>query len=54
MEEEQRSELAKRFPKEYLNKRIVCLGIPDVYRYRQPELVSALEARYDAVIKPLL
>ena len=45
MEAAQRSELAKRFPKLYLQKRIVSLDIPDVYCYQQPELVEVLKQK---------
>ena len=47
MEDRQRSEIAQRFPKQYMMKRIISLGIPDVYRYGQPELVGILEERLD-------
>ena len=43
MEDSQRAELAKRFPKLYLKKRILSLDIPDTYRYMQPELVKILK-----------
>ena len=45
MEEEQRSELAKRFPKQYAQKRILSFDIPDVYDYNHPKLVSALKSK---------
>ncbi len=45
MEDHQRSEIAKRFPKTYMQKRILSLNIPDVYSYNQPELVSILNER---------
>ncbi len=51
MEEFQRKELTDRFPSECLKKRILCLGIPDVYPYGDPVLISLLESR---VGKPLL
>ena len=41
MEEEQRSEIAKRFPKQYMLKRILSLNVPDNYSYNQPELIEA-------------
>lgn len=45
MEKAQRSRLTERF-REYLHdKRVVCLNIPDNYRYMQPELVSLLEKK---------
>ncbi len=45
MEEAQRSELAKRFPKAYMQKQILSWDIPDVYHYNQPELVKELEEK---------
>ena len=45
MEERHRREIAERFPRVYLQKRILVLGIPDVYRYGQPELVRLLRVR---------
>lgn len=50
MEVEQRAELARRFPKEYLKKRIVSLDIPDVYSYNQPSLVEVLKSRLSTVL----
>ena len=46
MEDFQRSEIAKRFPKQYMQKRILSLNIPDMYGYNQPELVNLLEDRF--------
>lgn len=43
MEEGQRSEIAKRFPKLYLQKRILSLDIPDVYDYGDSKLIKTLE-----------
>ena len=45
MEDKQRSELAKRFPKQYLKKRILSLEIPDKYKYKDNELVKSLKVR---------
>ena len=45
MEEQQRSELAKRFPKQYAQKRILSFDIPDVYDYNNPKLVNALKSK---------
>jgi len=53
MEEEQRHELAKRFPKQYLQKRILNLDIPDVYSYNNPKLVKELKLKlkdYDELL----
>jgi len=46
MDDNQRLELSKRFPKQYLQKRILSLDIPDIYRYQQPELISLLNLRF--------
>ena len=54
MEEEQRSEIAKRFPKQCMQKRIICLDIPDVYTYNQPELISVLKGRVEELLQPLI
>lgn len=43
MEDEQRAELARRFPKVYLKKRILSFDIPDIYKYMQPQLVKMLK-----------
>lgn len=45
MEESQRTEIAKRFPKEYMQKQIISLDIPDIYHYNQPKLVELLDSR---------
>ena len=45
MEQSQRAEIAKRFPKHYMQKRILSLDIPDVYHYNQPELIDLLKSK---------
>lgn len=45
MEEDQRIELAKRFPGQYMKKRIINLHIPDIYYYKQAELISTLRRK---------
>ena len=45
MDDEQRSELAKRFPKLYMQKQIISLNIPDIYSYNQPNLVNILKSK---------
>ena len=47
MEDEQRNEIAKRFPKLYMQKRIVSLDVPDVYQFNQPELIDVLKDKMD-------
>lgn len=44
MEEEQRQELSKRFPKLYLQKRVLNLDIPDIYEYNDSRLVKSLKS----------
>ncbi|MEK6939419.1 MAG: phosphotyrosine protein phosphatase [Nanoarchaeota archaeon] len=53
MEEEQRHELAKRFPSQYMCKRILNLDIPDIYTFNQPALAKLLQHKmkeYDEVL----
>lgn len=45
MEDAQRTEIARRFPKEYMVKRILSLNLPDVYHYNQPELIKRLQTK---------
>lgn len=53
MEEEQRHELAKRFPKTYLQKRILCLDIPDIYDYNDPRLIQILKLKMEECLELL-
>ena len=53
MEEEQRSEIAKRFPKLYMQKRILSLDIPDVYNYKDPKLIKILQSKVNEYSKLL-
>ncbi len=50
MEDIQRSEIAKRFPKQYIKKRIISLDIPDIYHYNQPELIEALKSKVEELV----
>ncbi len=54
MEEGHRTELSKRFPKEYIKKRILSLGIPDIYYYNQPELKEMLRKKVDELVQPFV
>ncbi len=45
MEDRQRSEIGKRFPKQYMKKRILSLEIPDTYYYNQPSLIKVLKEK---------
>ncbi len=49
MENTQRTEIAKRFPKQYLCKRIVSLDIPDIYSYNQSQLITQLKNKIDGL-----
>ena len=50
MEDGQRTEIARRFPKEYMQKRILSLNIPDTFYYNQPELVELLNSRVNELV----
>jgi len=54
MEGHQRGEIAKRFPKQYLLKRILNLDIPDIYTHNQPELIEILNSRIEELFQPLV
>ncbi len=54
MEEEQRHEIASRFPSLYLRKRIINLNITDVYAYNDPHLIDLLKIAFSEKIRPLL
>jgi len=45
MEDIQRKELSKRFPKTYLKKKILSLNIPDTYYFNQESLKTILNER---------
>ena len=49
MEDAQRTEIARRFPKKYMQKRILSLDIPDVYHYNQPELIDVLKSKINSL-----
>jgi predicted protein tyrosine phosphatase len=54
MEDWMRADIGKRFPKQYLQKRILVLDIPDIFTYRQTELITLLRKRVPALIKQVL
>jgi predicted protein tyrosine phosphatase len=45
MEDEQRRELTRLFPKHPALERLICLEIPDKYEFLDPELVTLLQER---------
>jgi len=51
MEDQQRSEIAKRFPSIYIQKRILSLDIPDIYKFNQPELIQILKSKITEIFQ---
>jgi predicted protein tyrosine phosphatase len=51
MDENQRSEIASRFPKEYIMKKIISLNIPDIYQYKDPKLIIQLKKEVKRYLK---
>ena len=51
MEKKQRSKLSKKFGRHLRGKRVICLDIPDVFGYMQPELVALLEKKAGSFLK---
>lgn len=45
MEKAHKAKLSQRFRRYLGGARVICLDIPDDYRYMQPELVALLKAR---------
>ena len=45
MEDEQVDEIVKRFPKQYMQKRVFSLDVPDIYHYQEPKLIKILQAK---------
>lgn len=54
MEDDHRAEIAKRFPKEYMQKQILSLNIPDVYHHNQPQLVNELQSKFNELLQPFV
>lgn len=46
MEDVQRTEISKRFPKQYLMKQIISLNIPDIYKYNDSKLINELKTNF--------
>ena len=45
MEKQHKSKLSARFKPQLQGKKVVCLNIPDNYRFMQPDLVKLLESK---------
>jgi len=54
MEGAQRTELSKRFPSMYMQKRILSLDVDDIYSYNDNKLVSILETKMAEIVGPTL
>ncbi len=54
MEDFQREELRERFPRAFMLKRVLTLGIPDRYSYGQPELVRLIDEKMEELLQPLV
>ncbi|MFH1650025.1 MAG: hypothetical protein ABIA93_05735 [Candidatus Woesearchaeota archaeon] len=52
MDNAQRTVLASRFPKEFMQARVLTLDVADVYSYNQLELISELESKFSELIEP--
>ena len=50
MEQAQRSEIAKRFPDTYMQKKILSLEIPDIFHFNQPELTDILKTKMKGLL----
>ncbi len=45
MEKQHKSKLSAQFRPQLLGKKVVCLNIPDNYKFMEPALVKLLEAK---------
>jgi predicted protein tyrosine phosphatase len=45
MEKAHRNKLSKKFRQQLINKRVICLDIPDDYEYMDPALVRILKVK---------
>jgi predicted protein tyrosine phosphatase len=51
MEKHHRNFIRQKFPDIYINKKIVCLYIPDEYDYLQKELIYIIKNKFENVYK---
>lgn len=52
MERQHKVKLASQFKPQLLGKRVVCLDIPDRYRFMDPALVALLQAKVGRFLPP--
>ena len=53
MERAHKKKLSARFPAQVKNKRVVCLDIPDNYRFMDEDLISLLLAKVSPYLPPV-
>jgi len=53
MEDHQRKMIGELFPSEYIQKRILCLDIPDIYNYKEPPLIRVLKLKVEKAVREL-
>jgi len=53
MEDRQRTMIGELFPGEYIQKRILCLDIPDIYNYKEPSLIRVLKIKVKKAVQKL-
>jgi predicted protein tyrosine phosphatase len=51
MERKYLKRVSGKFAKQLASKKVICLGIPDIYHYMQDELVHLLEQKIEPYIK---
>jgi predicted protein tyrosine phosphatase len=51
MDKQHNNFIRNKFPDIHKNKKIVCLHIPDIYDYMQPELISILKEKVEDIYK---
>ena len=49
MEDSHKAKISNKFSPLLKDKKLVCLGIPDNYKYMQPELIKVLERKVKAI-----
>ncbi|OGU55367.1 MAG: hypothetical protein A2V66_04120 [Ignavibacteria bacterium RBG_13_36_8] len=49
MEKVHRNIIHKKFPDIYKNKRIICLYIPDIFEFMNPELIQILRTKVEDI-----
>ncbi|WP_345817579.1 low molecular weight protein tyrosine phosphatase family protein (plasmid) [Paraburkholderia sp. PREW-6R] len=51
MERAHKTKISKGFSSQFRDKKIVCLDIPDRYKYMQPELVMVLKKKVERFLR---